>query len=322
MPVPFYSKPLLLGSMALALTLTAGCSGGGSGPLRVFATGDPITGPDYRGKTFPLLFILGQDDEVGAVIKGGEGRITLSEDGNTVEIEIPGEDKLTFTYLETSAEGDLYAGLGLDGEPITVTVSVEDNGEYVFAGCGCGEFEGFDYASVFGFETPSDLRPTDTATYTGVSSGVIIAVEGDPEYLFIPGGGSGELTANFENGSISGTLIDASTSVALPETFSAYESVEAVGANLTMDGLITSTGFDGTVDGFLFIEINGLPFSIDTTFSNTDVDGKFFGNDGETAAATYKGDLDIADFGPDLNGPNASFAGIFVGTDPSLGPVE
>lgn len=310
------SKPLVLGPLFTTLALTTGCGGGSSGPLRVFATGDPITASDYQGRTFPLLFILGQDDEAGAVIKGGEGRITISNDGNTVKIKIPGEDTLTFTWVD----GNLYEGIGLDGEIITVTVTGGNNGEYVVASCGCGEFEGFDYASAFGLETPRSRRPADTATYTGAFSGLIIAAEGDPEYLLIPGGGSGELTANFADASISGTLIDASTSVALDEDDIAND---AVGATLTMDGSITSTGFDGTVDGEIFFSIDeGEFFEVPTTFSNTDVDGKFFGYSGETAAATYDGDVLIDFVDPEIDDVNASFEGIFVGSDPTLGPVD
>ena len=299
-------------SAVLLASALAACGGGGGGDeeevdTRILATGDAIVPADFVGKSFPLLYFLAQDGDPEAELAGGEGEIRVVDEDSVV-ISLPGESDRTFTRIPGTDSFE-----GPDGEGGTIVVELTNLGPYYFARCACGAFEGFDFASVFGFETPTDLRPSGTATYSGVASGVAFALAGEPEYLVIPGGGSGELVANFKDASIHGILIDSAVTTALDA-----DGVEddAFGATLTLDGAINPKGFTGTVDGVVAASLDGGPFvALPTTFSNTEVDGKFFGNSGETAAAAYGGNVEIDIDDPALSG---TFRGFFVGTDDAL----
>jgi hypothetical protein len=296
-------------SLGVAAMSLSGCGGGG-GVTRVMANGDPIDAADYVGKTFPLLYILGQDDEPEADIKGGYGKVTVIDE-NTVKVEVPGEDPITFTRVDATNQFE-----GDDGDGGTITVTIDDNGEYYFVYCDCGAIEGLDFAGAFGFETPVELRPEGIATYDGVYSGAVFATANDPEYLLVPGVGSGQLVADFGTGDISGTLLDASASTDLDDD--GLEDDTAYVLMTLENGTITSTGFDGTVTGEFEFQIDGGAITpVDSEFSNTDAEGKFFGNSGQTAAAAYDGDVwvDVPDTEEDIN---ASFEGFFIGTDAAL----
>ena len=316
MQVSTRQNPRFLGLSAILLaSVLAGCGGGGGDDeeeidTRILATGDPIVPADFVGKSFPLLYFLARDGDPAAEVAGGEGEIRVVDEDNVV-ISLPGEPDRTFTRIPGTEDFE-----GPDGDGGTIIVQLTNLGPYYFARCPCGAFDGFDFASVFGFETPTDLRPGGTATYSGVASGVAFAGAGNPQYLVIPGGGSGELVADFADSSIRGVLIDASVATALDA-----DGVEndGVGVTLTLDGAIDPKGFTGTVDGVLALSIDGQPFAaVPTTFSNTEVDGKFFGNSGETAAAAYGGDVLIDPSDPARDPIDGTFRGFFVGTDDAL----
>jgi hypothetical protein len=298
-------------SAILLASVLAGCGGGGGDDeevdTRILATGDSIVPADFVGKSFPLLYFLAQDGDPQAELAGGEGEIRVVDEDSVV-ISLPGEPDRTFTRIPGTDDFE-----GPDGDGGTLVVQLTNLGSYYFARCACGAFDGFDFASVFGFETPTDLRPRGTATYSGVASGVAFAAAGEPDYLVIPGAGSGELVADFSDGSIHGILIDAAVATALDDD--GLED-DAFGTTLTLDGRIDPKGFTGTVDGVVAISLDGGPFvAVPTTFSNTEVDGKFFGNSGETAAAAYGGDVEFDIDDPALDG---TFRGFFVGTDDDL----
>jgi hypothetical protein len=298
----------------LLASVLAGCGGGGGDDdevdTRILATGDPIVPQDFVGKSFPLLYFVARDGDPDAVVAGGEGQIRVV-DANSVVISLPGERDRRLTRIPGTEDFE-----GPDGQGGTIIVQLTNLGHYYFARCPCGAFDGYDFASVYGFETPTDLRPGGTATYSGVASGVAFAAVGSPEALVIPGGGTGALIADFSDASISGVLIDSGVLTALDAD--GLENDE-VFVTLTMDGAIDPMGFTGTVNGVVAVSVDGGPLSaVPTTFSNTRVDGKFFGNSGETAGAAYGGDVVINSSSSASDALDGAFRGFFVGTDNAL----
>lgn len=289
--------------LSIALISLGGCSGGKK-PLQVFADGEPIDASDYIGKKFPFLYVLGEEDDPTAIVEGGEAELFFV-DVNTVRVKLPGRDEETYVRVDDTNEFVLLGGGA--GDP---SVFVDDYGAYQFAYMNVGENPGVDFAGFFGLETPVDLRPAAVAVYEGDVMGVIFGSEGEPEYALLADGG-GSLTADFGAGTVSGVLVDASASYAQDED--GIENDEIFAQLDLTNGVINKTGFDGNVSGEMAFSIDGAePVAVSTSFFNTDVDGKFFGNAAESAGAQFDGDvtLDLIEL-PDRT---LHFEGFFVGS--------
>jgi hypothetical protein len=264
-----------------------GCGGGGDDSFdiettsdgRVLSGSDPVEAADFVSRTFPLLFASAEDVAPQATATTGTGSVTVV-DANTIVVTLPGKAATTYNRISaTEFEDDT-------GEVLTL----EDVGaaRYLFKS---GGDPATDLLGAYGFETPVALRPV-TATYSGDSASEVYFVpDGSAIGLWLFEAGTVDLVANFSGsgGTIRGTLFDGDFVGADFQNDGTAD--DTLFLRTTLNGVIDSEGFGGTVDGFAAISIAGNPpVNLNLSLSDTSVDGKFFGNEANVVAGTYMGD--------------------------------
>jgi hypothetical protein len=227
-------------------------------------------------RTFPLLFASAEDVAPQATATTGTGSVTVVDE-NTIVVTLPGKAATTYIRISPTEFSD--------GRGQILTMQDIGAARYLYKS---GGDPATDFLATYGFETPVALRPT-RATYNGASASELLFVpDGSPIGLWLFEAGTVDLVANFSGsgGTITGTMFEG----------------EFVGADLqndgiaddtlfvrtTLNGVINSGGFGGTVDGFAAVSLAGNPpTNLNLALSDTSVDGKFFGEAANSAAGTY-----------------------------------
>ena len=310
-----YLRQFRLATLGVAASTVAACGGGGGGKANVssfdlgqppvFANGEPVTSSTFNGQTFPLYFIgavIADTPGQTAELARGAGSITVSLDGDTLTIQTD----------------DLPVELVRDGDVFVWTVP--DAGDVTFVQDELGAqrtillddplFEDlFELVGTYGFRTPGSLMPGGgVVTYDTNTLGRLVLSETGFEGLTIFNDFSDvSLVADFNAGTMSGVLFDGSTFADVDGDGFA-DDVLVVELQLN-NSRISGGTFGGTVDGvaaaFIDDDIEGF-VNLSPSFSNTDVDGYFFGNDAERIGGTYEGDYRTS-------GDNRTIRGSFVG---------
>lgn len=270
-------------SCAFILSL-AGCGGSTVGP--VFFEG-PVTDADYVGKSFPVFFLLGETGDPTGNTFAGQGSITYNSDG-TLTLNLNRSAPVELVSTGTSGLGETYEGT-FGGA--TVSVLVTD-----FAST-----EAFRLASIadtdigllggFGFETAVDDRPA-AGTYT-TAGAVFLTAENVGAIL--PAAGSGTLEADFVNGNISGTLLDADVvqvelagDIASPDDLALMFMLE--------NGVITDNGFSGGVSVSGELVVDGTTLTpLNTVVTGDAVSGTFYGDGAEVVAGIFESEVELLD---------------------------
>ena len=288
-----------------AVAMLAGCgSGGGSAffgePPAVLANGTILSQADFNNRTFPIYFATGADGTTAAEVARGVGAIRVI-DANRLELQLPGSNPV----LLTSTNGTDFTDSA--GTQFTLR---QVNAAYRYLEVVPGSGAPFDLVGSYGFETPDALR-TATGTYDQNAAAVMFLREdGNPAVTVLAG--TGNLTADFTNDLISGTLFDGSGTTDIDG-----DSLRDDTLNVTLTlvgGTIDAGGFDGTVTGTATTGIDGgASQSIAPVFTNTDVEGRFYGNTGDAVQATYEGD--VAYTVPGVGARNGSIAGYLDAED-------
>lgn len=272
-----------------AAAVLAACSGGDTLLVQPVEFTGPVTSADYIGQTFPVFFLLGESGDPTASAIAGKGSITYNS-ANSLTLRLPGASAVTLTRSGSSALGTTYSGLTNGSDPVDVLVSdfastdafrlvsTADSDLAVLGG--------------FGFETAVNDRPV-SGTYN-TAGAVFLTAENVG--AFFPAAGSGTLVADFQNGDISGTFLDA-----------APISVALAGAAITPDdlamtfflenGVINSSGFRGDVgvSAELVVDGTGAPIALGTTVTNDSAEGSFYGDAAEVVAGTFEADVRLSD---------------------------
>lgn len=276
------------GLLVLAGFGLVACGGGDVAPTRQLFEG-PVVSADYIGKSFPVRVLVGETGDPTASTTTGEGSVMYNS-STSIRVNLPGVPAFDATRSGSSALGVTYTGTPNGGSEISVTISDFSTttavrlitvAETDLAALGA-----------FGFETVEGDRPA-SGTYDTAGSVFLSATNVG---AILPVAGDGTLTADFTNGDISGTLLNAdSASVAIA-------GAEIVPDDLTLtytleNGTITSTGFRGDVgvSGELVVDGAGAPVVLDTAVTNDRVDGVFFGDEAEALAATFNSDVRLSD---------------------------
>ena len=296
--------------LAVALVCGAGlvgCGGGGDDTLdiketsdgRILSGSDPVGAADFVSRTFQLLFASAEDVAPQATATTGTGSVRVVDD-NTIVITLPGQAAKTYNRISSTAFAD---GTG-------EVLSSEDIGSarYLYKS---GGDPATDLLGAYGFETPVALRPV-TATYNGTSASEVYFVpDGSAIGLWLFEAGTVDLVANFSGsgGTIRGTLFDGEfVGVDLQNDGTADDTLFLL---TTLNGVIDSKGFGGTVDGFAAFSLPGNSLgNLNLTLSDTSVDGKFFGNEANVVADTYAADMAFTPpVGP---GATGTLSGFFI----------
>ncbi|MEO1238523.1 MAG: hypothetical protein AAFW64_02475 [Pseudomonadota bacterium] len=279
--------------IALGLGLTA-CGSGETLVVQPQEFTGPVTASDYVGRTFPVFVLIGESGDPSAETFARQGSITYVS-ANTVTLRLPGASPVTLTRNGSSLLGVSYSGLTNGRDPVEVLISGFSSTEAARL-VSVADTE-LSVLGAFGFETAVEDRPA-SGTYSTAGAVFLTAQNVG---AFLPTEGSGTLVADFTNGDISGTLLDA-TPVA----------VALAGDNLTPDdlamtfflenGVITPDGFGGDVNVFaeLVVDGSGPPVVLGTAVTNDDVEGSFFGNEAEVIAGTFEADVRLSDGGGTL----------------------
>jgi len=283
-------SPVRAVGLLAALATLAGCGGGGTIVSSVPYEG-PVTQADYVGKTFPVYFLVGQPGDRPGKVLAAKGTITYNAD-DTVTVQLPGRAPVVFSPNGTTALGMTYQSADAVDAVITsfsstsaFRLATSTNPDRSFLGG-------------FGFETLAADRPTTTATYN-TAGAVFLTTPGSPDFL--PVAGDGTLMADFDAGTISGTLL----------TTDLFE-MDLVGDPLTEDlleltfllqnGRITPSGFTGGVTATAQInEDGGGPRLLTGSVSNGSAEGAFYGEEAAAVAGIFEGDLVLSDDGTSLS---------------------
>ncbi len=291
-------------SVALAASLSA-CGGETETGQRILFSG-AVDPSDYVGQTFPVFVLIGETgDPTGRTIVG-EGSVTYNADGS-LSLRLPGAPPIALSEVGASGLGTTYRGLA--GGTSTIDVLVSD-----FASTDAFRLittaqPDLTIVGGFGFETAVADRPA-SGTYA-TAGAVFLTTENVGEVL--PAAGSGSLSADFTNGVITGTLVDADpVSVALAGDVATPDDLAL---NFFIEnGVITPAGFRGEVGvtGELVIDGAGAPVALDTSVSGDRASGVFFGDSAEAIGGTFEADVGLADGGNDLI--DLEVGGLITGT--------
>ncbi|MEL7105290.1 MAG: hypothetical protein AAGM21_05175 [Pseudomonadota bacterium] len=279
-------------ALAAAASLAA-CGSEGTLLVQPVEFTGPVTSADYIGKTFPVFFLLGESGDPSARTFAGEGTITYNS-ADTLTLRLPGASAVTLTRSGSSALGTSYSGLTDGSDPVEVLVSDFASTE-AFRLISTADPD-LTVLGGFGFETAADDRPA-SGTYS-TAGAVFLTAENVS--AFLPAAGSGTLTADFVNGDISGTLLDADP-----------VAVALAGDNLTPDdlamtfflenGVITQAGFRGGVGVSAELNVDGgPPVVLGTTVTGDGAEGAFYGDAAEVVAGTFEADVRLTDSGGTL----------------------
>lgn len=283
----------IFGLVAAGLGL-AGCGGGETIIVQPQEFTGPVSAVDYVGRTFPVFFLIGESGDPSARTFAGEGSITYNS-ATSLVLRLPGASAVTLTRSGSSALGTTYSGLTDGMEPVEVLISDFSSTE-AFRLLSTADPD-LTVLGGFGFETAVADRPA-SGTYNTAGAVFLTA---DNVGAFLPAAGSGSLTADFTNGNISGTLLDADP-----------VAVALAGDNLTPDdlamtfflenGVINSNGFRGDVgvSAELVVDGSGAPVVLGTTVTGDSAEGSFYGDEAEVVAGTFDADVRLTDSGGTL----------------------
>ncbi|MEL7026544.1 MAG: hypothetical protein AAGO57_04840 [Pseudomonadota bacterium] len=287
MPKPISrSQIALMAGLGLAV---AGCSGETLVVAPVEFDGS-VTSADYIGETFPVAFLVGEEGDPTGSTSAGQGSITYNS-ASSITLRLPNGRTASLTRTGTSGLGTNFRGT-LNGETIDVTVSDFASTE-AFRLISSADDE-ISILGGFGFETAVGDRPA-SATYSTAGAIFITAENVGP---FLPAAGSGDLSANFTGGTITGTLLDADpVSVAVA-------GAELVPDDLTLvfeleNGVITPSGFRGDVGvtGELVVDGAGAPVVLGTNVTGDQASGQFYGDAAEVVSGTFGTQVGLSDSG-------------------------
>ena len=303
--------------VAISCLFLAACSSGGGdgngkanvtsvdlGAPPVFADGKPITSVRFNGQSFPLYFVEGFSNGVATELRRGSGIAIVSVDGDGLTLRVDDSAVVdlerigTTSGFETRSLPSIF--FVVDDLDVMRTVSAEDpslTGSSALVGG-------------FGFQTPADLMPDrGSASYSTDGFGrIILSGTGDNAITALDSDAGVSINVNFANGAIEGDLFNGGGFADVDGDGFADDALLVV---ISLDDARVSGGtFDGELRGDAVAFIDDVDFvNLNPTFSNTDVDGVFFGNDADRIAGTYEGDYRS-------DGPGGSFAGYFdVGRD-------
>lgn len=283
----------VFGFVAAGLGLT-GCGGGETLIVQPQEFTGPVTAADYVGRTFPVFVVIGESGDPSARTFASEGSITYNS-ATSLVLRLPGSSPVTLTRSGSSGLGTTYSGLTNGSDPVTVLISdVASTDAFRLVSTADTDLT---LLGGFGFETAVADRPA-SGTYS-TAGAVFLTAENVG--AFLPAAGSGTLTADFTNGNISGTLLDADP-----------VSVALAGDNFTPDdlamtfflenGVINSSGFQGDVGvtAELVVDGSGAPEVLGTTVTGDSVEGTFYGDAAEFMAGTFEADVRLSDSGGTL----------------------
>ena len=285
------------GSIFLAATtLTLSACSDDAAVQRVLAeTGIERFPEDFVDKTFPVYVAYGElDDGDGSRTDAAVGQATfLSAD--EIRVSIPGQPTSTYTR-------DGISNVFVPDDPDALAVEIDQIGAFIFAGNLTEGLSDGGLIAAVGFETPIDDRPP-TARYDVDDFATLFLGDPNGEVLTLRCEGCVDLTADFGAATISGQVFNQDTEDGLNIT------------NNLVDGQVTSSGFTGNVEfNVTDTAAFGGPVALDTTLTNQEVIGRFFGVDGEQAMVVYDGDFTVADGEEVVSGNLSGYADAFDST--------
>ena len=287
------ARRIRAGAAAVAAIGLAACGGETLVVTPVLFEGG-VTAGDYIGETFPVFYLVGESGDPTASSVAGQGSITYNS-ADSLTLRIPGAAPIELTRTGSSALGTTYSGLA--GGTTAIDVLVSD-----FAST-----EAFRLISVadpdiailggFGFETAVADRPA-SGTY---ATGGAVFLTAENVGSFLPAAGSGTLSADFTNGNISGTLLDADP-VLVELAGSASTPDELALTFFLENGVINAAGIRGDVGvtGELVVDGSGPPVALTTNVTGDSVDGSFYGDAAEVVAGNFESDVELSDSGGTL----------------------
>lgn len=290
------SQRLCPGLLPVAAVLLSGCMGSGSGSLVVvepqLAEG-PVASGDFVGRTFPVLFLVGETGSPSARARAGTGAITYNGDGS-VTLELPGTNPLTLTPASTGPNGTNYTGSTGSGTVEALIADFESTESFRVATSSALEFALF---GGFGFETPQANRRA-RATYD--TAGAVFLTTNNVS-TFLPAVGSGRLEADFDRGTISGTLLE--TDPVFVELGGSVNSADDLAMTfLLRNGVITPEGFRGGVSAEAALQVDGFGGYevLDVDVTGGMAEGRFFDENAEVVSTIFSGEADLSDDGGSL----------------------
>jgi len=296
------------GLYVLALATVSACGGGSTEVERVLFEG-PVADADYLGRTFPVVFLVGEGGDPEGRTVAGQGTITYSASGDAVTVTLPGKAPIELVRSGTSGLGTIYSGtIPRSFAPSTdvdavVTPFSSTSAFRLFS----ASEDGLAILGGFGFETPFDPGRA-TASYT--TAGAVFLTVDDVED-FLPVAGTGSLTADFGAGTIGGTLIDTD---AFEVELAGDDTIDDIlDFRMTLEnGRISQTGFSGDLGVAAELTVDGSTLTTPgVTVTGDSASGTFFGGDAEAVAGSYRGNIALSDGG----GPIETFgaSGFFSG---------
>jgi hypothetical protein len=301
---------LTLGSVAPIAMLLSACGGGGD----AVTTSSGEIPADLVGQTLPYYAVDG-DNRTDRLFRG---------DGSTMTVRVVDRNTIEFTTSESGAPTtstfrfDAASGAWLlDGAPSSLQFRIVNRGDYqaFFLSSEPGNLAISPLAQSGGFGRPTDIMPGGTATYSSNSfSRILIADDvpapGDPPYSSISGAGV-NLTADFSNATVSGTVFDGS---ALFDLNGDTVANDRLGLRVNMAATISGNSFTGTVSsGGATVDINDDGRFVSNqrfTLTNTDADGAFFNDGAQWVAGTWEGDFELFS-GSNINTATGDMIGFF-----------
>lgn len=271
--------------------LVAGLTGCGGESLLVepVVFDGAVVSADYIGETFPVFYLIGEAGDPTANTLAGTGSVTYNADG-TLTLRLSGDAAITLTPTGSSGLGVTYEGLASGTTEISVLVSDFSSTE-AYRLLSVAESD-LSVLGGFGFETAVGDRPA-TATYATAGAVFLTA---DNVGAFLPAAGSGTLSANFTNGDISGTLIEAD--VVEVELAGAAGTPDELALTFMLEnGVITDSGFEGDVGvtGELVVDGAGAPVALTTAVSGDGAEGTFYGDEAEVVSGIFGAEVELSD---------------------------